>query len=93
MIANPYSYTHRDRGNWGRRLADWQEENTAHKDALRVYMQGFRRGRLRGEGFVFRGAFGIAPLCAFTLLSRKGSKNLLLDLSRRLLTHVELPGI
>jgi hypothetical protein len=34
-------------------------------------MRGFRRGRLRGEGFVFRGAFGIAPLYAFTLLSKK----------------------
>ena len=30
-----------------------REENSAPKDALRVYMRGLRRKRLRGEGFDF----------------------------------------
>jgi len=49
-------------------------------------------GEIRGAAFGLRRALDIAPLYV-PIYQGKGSRNLLLDLSRRLLTRVELPGI
>ena len=88
-----FEYTHRETEGTGRGV--WRirrRSNTAPKDVLLVYIVEREEEEGGGRGLISGIAIDIASLLYAHITSiEKGLGSLLLDLSRRFLTHVELP--
>ena len=88
-----FEYTHTE--TEGTRGGVWRirrRSNTAPKDVLLVYIVEREEEEGGGRGLISGIAIDIASLLYAHITSiEKGLGSLLLDLSRRFLTHVELP--